>query len=89
MADGRFIDDIDDFFEPGDTLEGQLEDEVLMRDLDWQQEVLLSRRNSREERAWADAEEEARELGLDDPTPDMVASYLRMYEAWELDEVPR
>lgn len=88
MADGRFIDDIDDFFEPGDTLEEQLDDVVLMRDLAWQREVLLTRRHSREERAWADAEDEAHDLGLDEPTPEMVASYVRMYEAWELDEVP-
>lgn len=89
MADGRFIDDIDDFFEPGDTLEDQLHDEVLMSDLDWQREVLQRRREAREDRAWSDADQEATELGLDEPTPEMVASYVRMYEAWELDEVPR
>ncbi len=35
-----------------------------------------------------DAVAEAEEIGLDGPTPDMIAAYLRMYEAWELDEVP-
>lgn len=88
MPDGRHIDDIDDFFEPGETLAEQLEDDALMRDLEWQVEVLGHRQLSREQRAWADAEAEAEDIGLDGPTPDMIAGYLRMYEAWELDEVP-
>ncbi len=89
MADGRFIDDIDDFFEPGERLEDQFDDEHLMADLEWQREVLERRRAAREDRAWSDAEQEADDLGLAEPTGEMVASYLRMYEAWELDEVPR
>lgn len=73
----RPFDDIDEFFEPGDTLEGELDEERLQADLEWQKDVLLQMRHVREERAYTLASDQADENGLSEPTDQMVEEWVR------------
>lgn len=60
-----------------------------MRDLEWQKDVLWTSRNRRADRAYDDAEQEARDHGLEEPTEEMIQRHVRWYEEQELDAPPK
>lgn len=79
---------ITDFFGHGQTLESQLDDEHLAAELDYQQWALADLRLAREARAYDEACAQAIVAGHDEPTPDMVRAFVRMFELVELDAAP-
>lgn len=82
------FEEIEDFFEPGQSLDEELDDEHLALDLRYQEDVLSRLASERLEKAYDEAEAEARDAGLDEPTEEMVQRIVRFYEQQEKDLPP-
>ena len=80
--------EIDDFFEPGQTLADELADDALAADLRHQHEVLSALSARRLRRAYDEAEIEALGQGLAEPTQAMVLELVQFFERQEMDLPP-
>lgn len=82
------FDSIDDYFEPGGTLDEQLTDDVLHRDLEHQQWLLANLSANREDRAYEEARQDAAAAGHPEPSADDVARWVATLQQAEKDLPP-